>query len=62
MTIDWPELVKLLPIGWELWEDSRIVYLIDPEGKVRIRWSSFGASKESILRDLEEFFAEQERC
>ena len=61
MTIDWPELVKLLPIGWELREDPDVVYLVDPEGKVKRRWSALGASKESILEDIREFFAEQER-
>jgi len=61
MTIDWPELVKLLPIGWELREDPDLLYLVDPVGKVKMKWSAHGASKESILRDLEEFFADQER-
>jgi len=61
MTIDWPEIKNLLPPGWEFREDPHNLFLVDPNGKVKMVWSA-RALKDCIRKDIQKFFAEQERC
>ena len=45
-----------LPKGWCFKEDTDSLCLIDPEGIIRMRWTSSGPTKEDIQKDIDKFF------